>query len=506
MVGGCGKRGREMASESIIIIGAGMGGLAAGVYGQLNGYQTRIFEMHTLPGGQCTAWKRQGYTFDVCIHHLFGCDPSSRIYELWRELGAMPRKLVGTRECAAAVSPEGRMLFDYYDLEALERHLRELSPRDGRVIDDYVKAIRTLVNRDYWGEAMMGSAAGMLKTLPALLSSLKWFKPTMKQYAERFSDPFLRRAFGLLEYSIPEVPFIVHLAKHAYGYMGAVQWPVGGSLEFARSIEKRYKELGGEAHYGQRVAKILTENGRAVGVRLADGSEHRADIVISDADGRRTILDLLEGKYMDERIQSYCAEPPDETSWAVHVFLGVNRGLSGQPSSLVMLLDKPVTIAGHTAESLEMQIYDFDKTMAPEGKGVIKVELVSSYSYWKKLYADRPRYDEEKQRVAGQVIDLLENHFKGIKGQVEVMDVPTLMTWERYMGGTHGFVGMPNKKVSIVASAFGKGWEMTLPGLSSFYLVGQWATSAGALFSNALSGRTALRTICKQEGKRFVTR
>ncbi len=48
-------------NKSIIIIGAGMGGLSAGCYGQMNGYNTQIFEMHTLPGGQCAFWKRKGY-------------------------------------------------------------------------------------------------------------------------------------------------------------------------------------------------------------------------------------------------------------------------------------------------------------------------------------------------------------------------------------------------------------------------------------------------------------
>jgi phytoene dehydrogenase-like protein len=494
-----------MASKSIIIIGAGMGGLAAGVYGRLNGFQTQLFEMHTQPGGQCTAWNRQGYTFDVCIHHLFGCNPSSRIYDLWHELGAMPRPLVRARDCVSVLSPEGRLFQDYYDPQALRQHLENLSPRDSRVIDEYVRAIRSMIGRDAMGEMMMGSIAGRLLALPALLSSMTWARTTMKQYAQRFSDPFLRRAFALLEYSIPEVPFLVHLAKHAYGVMDAVQWPVGGSLEFARSIATRYQELGGEIHYRQKVVKVLTEDNRAVGVRLADGSEHRADFVLSDADGRKTILDLLDGRYLNDRIRGYCAEPADETGWAVHVFLGVNRDLAAEPSALVMLLDEPVTIAGHTNESLEMQMYGFDKTMAPEGKGVIKVELVSSYARWKQLYADRPRYEEEKQKVAEQIIALLENRFAGIKDQVEVIDVPTVMTWERYMGGSHGFVGMPTRKVNLLASVFGIGWEMTLPGLTNFYLVGQWATSAGSLFTNALSGRTAIRTLCRRQGRKFVT-
>jgi hypothetical protein len=46
---------------------------------------------------------------------------------------------------------------------------------------------------------------------------------------------------------------------------------------------------------------------------------------------------------------------------------------------------------------------------------------------------------------------------------------------------------------------------MTLPGLSHFYMVGQWATSAGSLFSNALSGRTVIKTVCRRRGKKFVT-
>ena len=62
---------------SIIIIGAGFAGLSVGIYAQMNGYHTQIFEMHSLPGGLCTAWKRKGYTIDGCIHWLMGTNPSS---------------------------------------------------------------------------------------------------------------------------------------------------------------------------------------------------------------------------------------------------------------------------------------------------------------------------------------------------------------------------------------------------------------------------------------------
>ena len=58
--------------KRMVIIGAGIAGLSSGCYALMNGYKTTIFEMHTVPGGLCTAWKRKGYTFDISMHMLTG--------------------------------------------------------------------------------------------------------------------------------------------------------------------------------------------------------------------------------------------------------------------------------------------------------------------------------------------------------------------------------------------------------------------------------------------------
>lgn len=489
--------------RKVIIIGAGMGGLSSGIYAQANGYDSQIFEQHTAPGGQCASWKRKGYTFDGCIHHLFGCDPSSKIYELWRELGAMPRDLAPTMEAVSVAATDGRMFNDYWEPELLRHHMQALAPEDSELIDKYADAIPRFARSDLLGESLLGSRLKLAAALPRMVPLMGWLKPTLGEYARRYTDPFLRKAFPLVEYSIPEGPLFLHMVKHAYGLNKSIAWPIGGAAAFAKSIEKRYLDLGGEVHYRQHVSEILTRDGRAIGVRLEDGSEHVADVVISNADGRRTIVDLLKGRYVDEKIKGYLAEPDDVTNWAVHVFLGVNRDLTGEPSALVQLLDAPARIAGHVHDSLEMQTYWFDPTMAPEGKGVIKVELFSAYSYWKTMHANRDMYDEEKERIAATVIDLLNRtHFPGLSSQVEVIDVPTLMTWERYVGGTHGFVSMPKKKFNPLDVLLGK-IDSRLPGLSGFYLVGTWATSAGALFSNALSGRKVVAMMCEEDGKAF---
>jgi phytoene dehydrogenase-like protein len=49
-----------MGNKKVIIIGAGIAGLSAGCYLQMNGYDTEIFELHNIPGGLCTGWKRKG--------------------------------------------------------------------------------------------------------------------------------------------------------------------------------------------------------------------------------------------------------------------------------------------------------------------------------------------------------------------------------------------------------------------------------------------------------------
>ena len=485
-------------ARSVIIVGAGMGGLAAGVYGRMSGFETRIFEANAVPGGQCCSWKRGGFTFDGCIHHLFGCAPGSRIYGLWRELGAMPREMVKIEECTSVLAPDGRLFRDYYDLERLESHLKDLAPGDAKAVDAYIRGCRAFAGSDFLGDLMLGPAPARVKALASMAARLKWLTPSMEKFGRRFKDPFLRRAFPLLIYSAPSIPLFIHLVRHAYGIDDIIQWPVGGALRFALSIEKRYRELGGEVAYNSRVEKILVENGRAVGVRLADGSEHRADAVISNADGRKTIMDMLEGRFVDDKVRKACGEPPDGTAWSVHVFLGVRRDLSAEPSALIMLLDEPVEIAGHRCESVEMQIFGFDRTMAPAGKGVIKAELFSDYSFWKTLAGDRSRYEEEKARAADRTIAVLERHFPGLRGQVETIDVPTQLTWERYMGGTRGFANMPAKKASFWSGIRGAGGDRTLPGLDMFYFAGVWASMSGSLFGNALSGRLAVRALCRR--------
>lgn len=68
-----GNKKQSIASQkTVIIIGAGVAGLSTGIYAQMNGYRSRIYELHAIPGGVLTAWKRKGYLIDGCVDRLAG--------------------------------------------------------------------------------------------------------------------------------------------------------------------------------------------------------------------------------------------------------------------------------------------------------------------------------------------------------------------------------------------------------------------------------------------------
>jgi phytoene dehydrogenase-like protein len=480
-----------LAEKSLIVVGAGIGGLSAGCYARLSGLDARIFEAHASPGGLCTSWIRRGYTFDGCIHHLAGCRPGSPLYAMWEELGAMPREILFPGDLTQVEGPDGETLTVYTDLDRLEAHMIELFPEDARPIRGYVRALRRFAGHDLL-ELPLTGYRGLLGHVAVAPTLARWGRTTMRTAAERFRSPFLRRAFPTIQYDWVEIPAIVHVNLLAQCAARNYGFPAGGSLAFARSIEKRFRELGGEITYGACVTRILTERDRAVGVRLDDGSEYRADAVVSNAFERTTLLDLLDRRFVDERARSRLLSPNDEIVMGVHVSLGVDRDLSGEPHALVLLLDEPVAVGDRRLDRLPVDLYGFDPSLAPPGKGVIKVLLDTSYAHWRDLSEDRSRYAEAKEEVARRIIDLLEPRFPGLSGQIDVVDVATPMTTERFTGNGRTPEASQGFSTAMLFSR-----PRAIPELRRFYWIGQSAGGAG-IPGCAAMGRNAVRGLCRQ--------
>ncbi len=492
-----------MPAKSIIIIGAGLGGLATGCYAQMNGFKTKIFEMQEKPGGVCVSWKRKGYTFDYAVHNVFGVTPNSVNNNMWQELGALKDlEAHSFREFVQVEDPNGKILTVYADVKKLGQHLKELAPNDQKQIDEFVKAVRKFSGHDLFA-AMSGGAATKLKMLPLLGTLMKYSKITLKDYAQQFTDPFLRKAFPTIQYDIADVPVVVPLIFLATLNQKDGGWPMGGSMALSKNIEQRYMSLGGEIAYGAKVKKILVKDGTAVGVQLEDDNEHRADIVVSNADGYATIYQMLDGKYTNEIIDAYYKAFWKLEPFGLEIWYGLNREFSDEPHALVLFLDELITVEDTARDKLNVEIFNFDPTLAPKGKTVVKVVFDSDYQYWKNLSANKQAYSAEKQKIADLVAQALEKRFPGFGSKVEASDVVTPISVEHWTGAYMGSQawGAPKEYQKEISK---NGVSKTLPGLSNFYMVGQWAVGTIGLNTVCLTGRNLVRKLCRKEKIKFT--
>ena len=497
-----------MNEKSIVIVGAGMAGLSAGCYARMNGYKATILEMHSIPGGLCTAWTRKGYTFDISMHMLTG-SKSGAFHEMWRELGVMENRRFVYHTEMSRVESGKKSLSICTDRQRLEEQMLALSPADAKLTREFV---RLVCGPDMIGAASLKPAelAGlfdnlgmMFAVLPLLGTFRRYGKQTIQEFAGRFHDPFLREAVRMVidgpGWPMQQFP-MVGLAGFLKSSVSEAGCPVGGSQQVANTIAERFRKLGGEFRYKCRVAGVLVENDRAVGVSLADGTEVRADEVIWAADGHSLIFDMLGGRYIDDTIRRmYDKWTPVRP--VVHVCLGVARDMSKEPARLGFELDRPITVAGEERRWLSVIHRSFDPTMAPEGKAAIEVWFPCRYDYWQKLAQDRVRYEAEKQRIAELTIAELDRRWPGFGTQVEVTDVATPATYVRYTGNWQAspdgwYITPDNMRTKPLRS---------LPGLAGLHMAGQWTAPFTGTVIAALTGHQVIQLLCRQDRKRFAT-
>jgi phytoene dehydrogenase-like protein len=485
-----------MNQPKVVIIGGGIAGLCTGIYLGKCGFETEILEMHTLAGGLATAWKRQGYTFENCIHWLVGSKDGGPLNAGWKEVFDIGRLQFFDDPVYQVLERGSETLTIYRDPDRLERELLGKAPEDAGAVRELVRLIRRFAKlRLPEGDSFWANVGAFAKMIPLFPALAKYRKLTMADHAKRFRNPLLR---GFFSEGIADLSFLALVFSLAWMADGNAGYPIGGSRAVIGLIEENYRKLGGRIRFKARVERVLVENGRAVGVRLAGGETVPADIVVSAADGHATIFEMLEGKFVDDKIKKVYETFRPFPSY-VQVSLGVDADLTGEPGFLALFLDREIRIDPRTAEdTVSFRVFNYDPTFAPPGRTAVVTFLATyDHDHWVDLRrSDSAAYEAEKRKVADEVISVFEKRFPKAAGKIEVVDVATPATVVRYTGNWRG-----SMEGWLLTPATGmKALPVVLPGLKGFYMVGQWISPGGGLPSGLITGRMVARRIAKDAG------
>ena len=238
---------RSMDSPRLVIVGAGVAGLAAGCYAARSGYRTTILEMHDLPGGLCTSWRRKGYLFDGSVAGLAGTSPEMPIYRLWQDLGDRLLPLYDTEDFGSVLSPDGRLVTVFTDVDRLESEFLAAFPADAAAVREFCSAVRACRRIDIPFRTEGGPARALttLRSAPRRCAPCRRCSSTGASLCASSrgssTDPFCFTVFSsLVHFGGPDVPLLTVLLPLAYADRRAAGIPLHGWLSFAQAIERRF--------------------------------------------------------------------------------------------------------------------------------------------------------------------------------------------------------------------------------------------------------------------------
>ena len=320
------------ARSRAVIIGAGIGGLAAAARLAHAGLDVTVLERHATPGGRMRTLPSGVGPIDagptvLTLREVFD--------DLFRDVGTRLEDhvtLIRQRCLARHFWPDGSTLdlFDNEDQNAEAIHAFGGS-RAAKQFQQFSARAKRLFNG--FDAPMMQAARPSLPALCAHVATRPWLLPTMAplstlaQLLDRsFDDPRLAQLFGRYATYVGGSPYDVPaLLALIWQAEAAGVWAIeGGMHQLARALEALAVSKGAEFHYNAHVFEIIVENECAIGVRRADGSVHHAETILFNGDPRALATGAL-GKPAT-RVAPHTRDAPRSLSAYVWSFAATPNG------------------------------------------------------------------------------------------------------------------------------------------------------------------------------------
>lgn len=284
--------------KKVIVIGSGFGGLGAAIRLAAKGYEVEIFEKRDKLGGRAYQYEVNGFKFDggptvITAPYMF-----DELFDLAGKKRDDYFKLVPLDPFYRIFDHSGNHFDYFHKIEDTLKEIDRWNPTDKSGYQQFSNQTRKIFEKFHpFTDQPFIKLEEMMKIIPDVIR-LQAFGGTYSFASRYIKHPFLKRVFSFHPLLIGGNPFdtpsiftlIVQFEKE-----WGVHYAIGGTGAIVNGLGKLFAELGGVVHFNSEVSEILVEGNRASGIRLKNGSEHKADVIISNGDVAFTYRNLLPG-------------------------------------------------------------------------------------------------------------------------------------------------------------------------------------------------------------------
>jgi len=512
------KQAQLSDSWDAIVIGSGIGGLAAAAMLSVHGHKrVLVLERHYVAGGFTHAFHRPGFDWDVGLHYIGQVqDPRSTVRNAFDHLTGGGVEWTAMPDVYDRVVIDGRTFDFAAGMERFRDDLKRYFPRDARAIDNYIGAVRAAnrLSGFFYAEKVMPAPAAAVAGWLLRAPYMRWARRTTLEVLENLTTN--RELIGVLtaqwgDYGLPpsESSFAIHatIAEH---YFDGASYPVGGASTIAAAIVPQIERAGGAVVTSAEVAEILLSGDRATGVRMADGREFSAGMVISDAGATNTFNRLLLGDAAG--VEALRAElralPPSTAHLSLYVGLDATAealGLTGTNLWIYPGYDHDENVrrfaADYTAPFPAVYI-SFPSAKDPDfarrhpGKSTIEAITMLPFDAFARWSSARWKhrsleYEQLKQQFTARLLEELQRQVPQVAGHIEHAELSTPVTTRHFMNYERGEIyGIAATPARYALRALGARTP-----IRNLYLTGQDVASlgvVGALYGGVISASAAL--------------
>lgn len=513
--------------KKIAIIGGGVAGLSAGIYGQRAGYDTIIYEKNPVPGGSLSGWYRNGYAIDNCLHWLTGTAPNTPTNKQWVDLGVLNEDtVIVQRPYLYSSETDGVRLYLWRDPERTRKELLEVSPEDGVEINLFIDCVNVATDVI----ANLSNISQIAKTVSEAETVLSHFEfarravlymgINIEQWAARFKSRAIRNF--LLDFTAKEYESYWLIVVYSFFVGGNADIIDGGSIKIADSLIQTYLNEGGVIETDMTARNIVIKKKKlpkidkkvkiktkhAQSVIFENGEEITADYIICACDMKYVFSKLISKKKHKSKIIRYIFDHEKEFPMysAFQAAFSVD-GLFEEIGDSLAFDCKPIEIGMQTYDRILVKNYrSYGSYIAPEGKTVVQcmfVQYVKDFKFWRKMYKSNPEhYRLAKGNVAQAILKEIVDKFPQYEGRIQVLDSWTPYTYARRNNDTNGaFMRFITTAISRKASI-----AQEVKGVDNVFLAGHYLKYPGGLPMAAYTGQQAVEIIKNKDADTMVER